>query len=286
MPEILDCNHLGERTVGCYLLDTPDGPGLLDCGSATTIPAVKSELAARGLSVADLRHIVLTHIHFDHAGAAGVLVRESPGITVWVSEVGAPHLIDPSRLEASARRIYGDAFDTLWGELAPIPESNLRLVGERVLGMECFPTPGHAKHHVSYLDGDGTLYAGDAVGIRIQPGSYIQPAVPPPDVDMEAFRATWDAIEERDPARLALIHFGVAEDARDHLERCREAHERWAERVRSGMSLEEFVALAERELRSSEDEAAPYYENAGSSTAGYAGLKRYWEKKAEAEARA
>ena len=99
-----------------------------------------------------------------------VLVREHPQLQVHVSELGAPHVVDPERLERSARRLYGDTFDTLWGELVPVPAENVHVVGDRVLGLECFPTPGHASHHVGYLDSDGTLYAGDAVGVRIQPG--------------------------------------------------------------------------------------------------------------------
>ena len=115
-------------------------------------------------------HLLLSHIHLDHAGAAGVLVRKHPGLQVHVSEIGAPHLVDPSRLERSARRLYGEAFDELWGELAPVPEENIRVLKtKRVGGLEAFPTPGHASHHASYLAPDGTLYAGEATGVSIQP---------------------------------------------------------------------------------------------------------------------
>ena len=287
MPEILDVRHLDSpEVVGCYLIETADGPALVDCGPASTVANLKAELAARGLAVADLAHLLLTHIHFDHGGAAGVLLRDNPRLTVWVSAIGAPHVIDPSRLEASARRIYGNLFDTLWGELAPVPEANIRIVGDRVLGMDCFPTPGHAKHHVSFLDDEGTLFVGDAAGIRIQPGRYVQPAVPPPDADMDALRATWDEIARRSPARLALSHFGVETDVADHLERCRDQHEGWAERVRGGMGEDEFVAAARRDIAEVGDEKAACYERAGSSVAGFQGLTRYWAKKAEAEATA
>src|SRR3954466_3254116 len=171
MPEPLDLRHLGhERVIGSYLLETEDGLALQDCGPATCMPELKTRLAERGLELTDVRHLLLSHIHLDHAGAAGVLVREHPGLQVHVSEIGAPHVVDPSRLEASARRLYGDAFDILWGELAPVPQENVHVVGDRVLGLECFPSPGHASHHVCYLHGDGTLYAGDAAGVRIVPG--------------------------------------------------------------------------------------------------------------------
>ena len=166
----LDLLHGGtDRIIGVYLLDTEDGPALFDCGPSSDLDTLKARLAERGLAIADLRHLLLSHIHLDHAGAAGPLVRENPGLQVHVSEVGAPHLVDPSRLERSARRLYGDAFDTLWGELAPVPEANVHVVGDRVLGLDCFPSPGHASHHVCYVHGDGTLLAGDAAGVRLLP---------------------------------------------------------------------------------------------------------------------
>ena len=179
--EPLDLLHGGDRRrIGAYLVETDDGLALHDCGPASCLPALRAALAARGVAVQDLRHLLLSHIHLDHAGAAGSLVREHPGLTVHVSEVGAPHLIDPSRLEASARRLYGDTFDALWGELAPVPSRNVRVVGGDAVGLAVFPTPGHASHHVGYLHGDGTLYAGDAAGVRIAPGRFVFAPTPPP----------------------------------------------------------------------------------------------------------
>src|SRR5436309_3100000 len=169
--------HFGDRehAIGVYVVDTDDGLALFDCGPTSTLASLDARLADQGLERSAIRHLLLSHIHLDHAGAAGTLVREQPHLTVWVSEVGAPHLVDPSRLERSARRLYGELFDPLWGELAPVPEENVRLAEGDVLGLESFPTPGHASHHVSYLDRDGTLYAGDATGVRIQPARYILP---------------------------------------------------------------------------------------------------------------
>src|SRR6186997_1214062 len=141
----MDLFHQGEEhVIGVYLVETADGLALNDCGPSTCIPALKERLAERSLALTDLRHLLLSHIHLDHAGAAGALVREHPSLVVHVSEVGAPHVVDPSRLEASARRLYGDSFDELWGELVAVPEENVRVVGERVAGLACFPTPGHA----------------------------------------------------------------------------------------------------------------------------------------------
>ena len=277
-PAPLDLHHQGdERVIGVYLLETENGPALLDCGPTTCVPALKERLAEQGLALGDLRHLLLSHIHLDHAGAAGVLVREHPGLQVHVSGIGAPHLVDPSRLERSARRLYGDEFDTLWGELAPIPEQNIHIVAESVLGLECFPSPGHANHHVCYFAADGTLYAGDAAGVRIVPGRYIIPVSPPPEVDLEAWERTIDEIELRGPERLALIHFGVVETPRDHLRRLRRELRVWAQRVRQGMTEEEFVEAARADL-ADEDDDAPYYERAAPFWQSYAGLKRYWDK--------
>jgi glyoxylase-like metal-dependent hydrolase (beta-lactamase superfamily II) len=279
-PAPLDLQHQGaERVIGVYVLETADGPALFDCGPTSCLPALKERLAEQGLALTDLRHLLLSHIHLDHAGAAGVLVREQPDLQVHVSEVGAPHLIDPARLERSARRLYGDTFDTLWGELAPVPEQNIKVVGQRVLGLDCFPTPGHASHHVSYVDGAGTLFAGDAAGVRIVPGRYVFPPTPPPDIDLEAWERTIDEIERHAAERLALIHFGVVESPRDHLRRLRRELRVWAQRVRQGMSEEEFSEAARADIVEADgDEVAPYYERAAPFWQSYAGLKRYWDK--------
>jgi glyoxylase-like metal-dependent hydrolase (beta-lactamase superfamily II) len=280
-PELIDLRYQAtDRVIGVYLLETGDGPALLDCGPSVCIPELRRGLGDRGLHLADVRHLLLSHIHLDHAGAAGCLVREHPALQVHVSPVGAPHLIDPDRLETSARRLYGDAFDSLWGELAAVPAANVHAVGERVLGLACFPTPGHASHHVSYLDDEGTLYAGDAAGVRIQPGRHVLPVAPPPDVDVEAWAETLDEIERRAPRRLALIHFGVAEDPRDHLARMREQLALWAERVRSGMSEQEFVAACRADLVEAEGDVSDLWEKAAPLWQSHAGLRRYWDKRA------
>lgn len=280
-PEPIDLLHQAERVVGVYPLETGDGPALFDCGPASTLDNLRAGLAERGLSIGDLRHLLLSHIHLDHAGAAGALVRENPTLQVHVSEIGAPHLVDPSRLERSARRLYGESFDPLWGELAPVPAENVHVAGDRVAGLDAFPTPGHASHHVSYLDEAGTVYAGDAAGVRIMPARHILPVSPPPDIDVEGWHRTFDEIERRDPERLALVHFGVVDDPGDHLARIRVELDRWSARVRSGMSEEEFTAAARDDLAAANDgDDAFYYERAGPFWQSYQGLRRYWEKRA------
>jgi len=281
VPEPIDLHHLGiDRSIGCYLLDTADGPALFDCGPATTVEALKAGLAAEGLALADVRHLLLSHIHLDHAGAAGVLVREHPALQVHVSEIGAPHLVDPSRLERSARRLYGEAFDTLWGELVPVPEANVHIVGARVAGLDCFPTPGHASHHVSYLDDDGTLYAGDAAGVRIQPGRQVIPPTPPPDIDVELWQRTIDEIDRRGPERLALVHFGVADDPTRHLADLRLELWDWAEFVLGGAGEEEFIEYVRAELANAGEDVTTY-DVAMPLWQSYRGLARWAEKQRE-----
>jgi glyoxylase-like metal-dependent hydrolase (beta-lactamase superfamily II) len=272
--EPIDLVHGGAaRTVGAYLLDTSQGLSLFDCGPSSCIPALKAGLAERGFELGDVRNLLLSHIHLDHAGAAGSLVREHPELQVWVSEVGAPHLVDPSRLERSARRLYGETFDGLWGELAPVPEENVHIADGRAAGLEVFAAPGHASHHVCYFDGS-TLYAGDAAGVRIQPSRSVLPPTPPPDVDVEAWYRTLEEVERRAPERLALIHFGLADDVSRHLAELRERLDTWAKRVEEGVTEQEFVAAAKGDLPPEEadgyDRAMPFWQS-------YQGLRRYWD---------
>jgi glyoxylase-like metal-dependent hydrolase (beta-lactamase superfamily II) len=279
-PEPIDLLHMGnERTIAAYVVDTDDGPALFDCGPTTTIDALKRGLDAHGLQLTDIRHLLLSHIHLDHAGATGVLVREHPQLQVHVSGIGAPHLVAPERLERSARRLYGDTFDTLWGELAPVPEENVHVVGNRVLGLDCFPTPGHASHHVCYLDRDGTLYAGDAAGVRIQPGRFVMPPTPPPEFDLDAWQETLEELERRDPERLALIHWGVADDVQRHLADLRLELYEWADTIRGGVELEEFVDYVKLEL-SDAGEDTGQYDLAMPLWQSYQGLKRWAERNA------
>jgi glyoxylase-like metal-dependent hydrolase (beta-lactamase superfamily II) len=284
--EPIDLHHQTERVIGVYLLETADGPALFDCGPSTCVGALKEGLAARGLALGDVRHLLLSHIHLDHAGATGVLVREHPGLQVHVSAVGAPHLVDPTRLEASARRLYGETFDALWGELAPVPEANVHAVGAEVVGLECFPSPGHASHHVCYVDGDGTLFAGDATGVRIVPGRHVATHAPPPDIDLDAWGRTLDEIERRRPERLALIHFGVADDVAEHVARTRETLARWDARIRAGMSEEEFVAAGRRDAEESDPSLVDFYDKAAPVWQSYLGLRRHWEKQEQRRAEA
>ena len=274
-PDPLDLMHQGaDRVIASYLLETNDGLALFDCGPSTCLPRLKAALLERGVELGDVRHLLLSHIHLDHAGAAGVLVREHPQLHVHVSEIGAPHLADPNRLETSARRLYGDTFDTLWGELAPVPQENIRTVAARVIGLDCFPTQGHASHHVSYLDTAGTLYAGDAAGVRIHPERTVLPPTPPPGFDLDVWLETIDEIERRRPERLALIHFGVVSEPAAHLDELRRRLVEWVRLVQSGVTQEQFSESVRSEVTATADDvelyarAMPFWQS-------YAGLKRY-----------
>jgi glyoxylase-like metal-dependent hydrolase (beta-lactamase superfamily II) len=282
-PDPLDLHHLGrERVIGSYLLETEDGPALFDCGPSTCVDRLQKALAEHGLELRDVRRLLLSHVHLDHAGAAGVLVRLHPGLQVHVSELGAPHLVDPTRLESSARRLYGESFDTLWGELAPVPQANIHIAEGDVVGLECFPAPGHARHHVCYLARDGTLYAGDAAGVRIQPDRVVLPPTPPPDFDLEAWQATIDEIERRAPTQLALIHFGVADDPERHLGELRERLPQWVDRVAAGAAEVGFTEAVRDDLAEARGDLDAY-EQAMPFWQSYAGLKRFVEKRGLSE---
>ena len=265
------------QSIGVYLVDTDDGLALFDCGPTSTLETLERGLHGHGVELTDVRHLLLSHIHLDHAGAAGVLVRRNPSLTVWVSEPGYPHLVDPSRLESSARRLYGDLFDPLWGELAPVPEANARIATGNVLGWDVFPTQGHASHHISY-DRDGTILVGDAAGIRMPGASYVLPVSPPPDIDVETWHATAAAIRAREPERLALIHFGIHEDVGTHLDRLELELDRWAERVRDGMEQQAFIDAAREDMGDDADQ----YDRVAPLWQSWLGMKRYWEKRGEA----
>jgi glyoxylase-like metal-dependent hydrolase (beta-lactamase superfamily II) len=281
--EPIDLRHLGaDRVIGAYLLETEDGLALFDCGPSSCVERLKEGLRERSVELREIRHLLLSHIHLDHAGAAGVLVREHPDLRVHVSAIGAPHLVDPTRLERSARRLYRESFDTLWGELAPVPEQNVRVVGARVVGLDCFRAPGHASHHVCYADDDGTLYAGDAAGVRIQPHRPVLPPTPPPEFDLAGWERTLDEIERRRPRRLALVHFGVADDVDRHLAELRDRLHDWAGRVAAGATEKEFTEAARADVAADGEADLDEYERAMPFWQSYAGLKRYCEKRAAA----
>jgi glyoxylase-like metal-dependent hydrolase (beta-lactamase superfamily II) len=283
--EPIDLLHLGnERVIGVYVVETPEGPALFDCGPASTFERLRE-----AVDLAEIKHLLLSHIHLDHAGATGHVVREYPHIRVHVSEVGAPHVVDPSRLIASARRLYGDDLDTLYREPLPVPQESVEVIWDSAAGVKSFAAPGHAAHHACYLMDDGTLLAGDAAGVRILPADHVVPAAPPPEIDVEAWNETFDEILRRQPERLALTHFGVVggmESVAEHIASMRSRLALWTKRVAEGMSQDEFVAAATADLEASEGTGADAYVNAAPFFQSYLGLERYVRKKGERDAEA
>ena len=269
-PEPLDLRHLGRaRVLCCWRV----GETLVDPGPASTLPAL---LAALGDVVP--RRVLLTHIHLDHAGAAGSLVRRFPGLEVWVHERGAPHLLDPSRLLASARRLWGEGMDRLWGEVLPVPEGNLRVLtgGERREGFTVAYTPGHARHHVAFLHEDsGVALVGDVAGVRVGAGGVLLPPTPPPEVDLDAWRRSLEVVGAWAPTALAVMHFGAHGDQEAHLDRMRTGLARWAELARR-TDAEGYAAGLRAALAAGTDaETAPAYEQAMPPEQQWAGLDRH-----------
>jgi len=267
--------HLGrDRVIGAY---EPRPGVIVDPGPASCLDALLAGLQD------EPRALLLTHIHLDHAGAAGVLARRFAGLRVYVHEVGAPHLVDPSKLVASARRLYGDHMDRLWGEVAPVPAGNVEAVagGETVEGLRVVYVPGHATHHVAYLDTDGSAYVGDVAGVRVPPSRFTLMPTPPPDIDLEAWWRSIALIEEWGPRRLCLTHFGPADDASAQLDDARRRLREAAERARPG-DLSRFVRELEAQLDAEADpETARRLRQAAPPEQLFAGLHRYWRKRKE-----
>jgi glyoxylase-like metal-dependent hydrolase (beta-lactamase superfamily II) len=233
------------------------------------------------------RAILLTHIHLDHAGATGALMRRDPSLTVYVHESGARHLADPSRLLESAGRLYGDDMQRLWGEVAPVDPERIQVLtgGETVEGMRVLYTPGHASHHVTYFHEDtGDAYVGDVAGVRLPGFEYTLPPTPPPDIDVEAWLASIDAVAALDPQRLCLTHFGAFDDVAEHLDRVGAALRDRAQRARD-LSAEAFAEYSVAETRAAVDaDAAEGLILAAPPDQMGLGLRRYWDKKQEAAA--
>jgi glyoxylase-like metal-dependent hydrolase (beta-lactamase superfamily II) len=274
-PRPIDVHHLGrERVICAWIVDDV----IVDPGPATGV-----EPLLEALGDWRPRALALTHIHLDHAGAAGTLVRRWPDVEVWVHEVGAPHMIDPSKLLASATRLYGDDMDRLWGEVVPVPESNivsLAGAGERVGPFEVRHAPGHAWHHVVYLHDGGDAFVGDATGVRITPSTYVRPPTPPPEIDLEAWSETLDTIAAAAPRRLLLTHFGAFEDPGRQIGALRAQLERWSERARA-LEEDEFVRELDAEtLAASDRETLECYRQAAPADHNWKGLTRYWAKRA------
>jgi glyoxylase-like metal-dependent hydrolase (beta-lactamase superfamily II) len=225
--EIIDLDFMDEeQVIASFLLLADDGSSaaIIETGPTTCLERLKAGLKDHGVSHEDVRQVFLTHIHLDHAGASGHLAEVLPNATFYVHEVGYPHLVDPSKLVKSATRIYGESMNELWGEARPVPEDRVVIMkesgeAEAAEGvLVAHDTPGHAYHHLAYLEPDsGALFAGDVAGIRLPGQSYVRPPTPPPEIDVEAWVRSIEHIREIAPASLWPTHFGSYEDVNRHL---------------------------------------------------------------------
>jgi glyoxylase-like metal-dependent hydrolase (beta-lactamase superfamily II) len=295
--DYVDLNFLGRpNIVATAILRGPAGVALVDPGPSTTLEGLMKSLAGQGIRAGDVRQILLTHIHLDHAGATGLWLRANPQIEVFVHEHGARHMIDPAKLLASATRLYGADMDRLWGEVLPVPAAQVRILkgGERLSAggrwLDVAWTPGHAIHHVSYFDrSSGVAFVGDVAGIRRGSGAYILPPTPPPDIDLEAWRGSADLISAWDPDTLFLTHFGPHGGVRPHFQQLFERLETWSSLVRRlladpALDDEErerrFVEEALQDIKRTVGEVeAEHYSRAGRLDYSWQGLARAWRRR-------
>jgi glyoxylase-like metal-dependent hydrolase (beta-lactamase superfamily II) len=273
MARSIDVMHLGrDRVIGAF--EVADGV-IVDPGPASCVDTLLEQVEPRAL--------LLTHIHLDHAGATGVLVRRNPELKVYVHERGAPHLIDPSRLLKSAAQLYGDEMEHLWGEVAPVPEENITVLsgGETVEGCRVAYAPGHASHHVVYLHEDsGEALVGDVAGVRVPPGDLVVAPTPPPDIDVEAWNRSLDQLEEWRPERLCLTHFGTVDDVPGQVERLRTWLAEWGALARD-LGQDEWILRLRETIGTQERDVAERIEQAAPPQQLWLGLERYWRKRAE-----
>ncbi len=295
--DYVDVRFMGfPEIIATAILHSPGGVALVDPGPSSTLPNLRTALSGKGIHPRDIRAIVLTHIHLDHAGATGTLVRELGDVTVYVHERGATHMIDPTRLLDSANRLYGADMDRLWGEFLAVPAGNVRALkgGETIeVGgrrLDVTYTPGHASHHVCYFDrASGVAFTGDVTGIRRGSGRYVMPPTPPPDIDLERWQESLDRVLAWSPDTLFITHFGPWRGVAAHIQDMRGRLRDWGQKSRalverSDLSEERRMAEFQRQIvqdlrRTMPESEVEFYERAGRSDYSWQGLARYWRKK-------
>ncbi len=295
---LIDLHFQGHAEyIACYVLETGGGLVLVDPGPSSTRPALEDGLRLAGLSLDDVTDLLLTHIHLDHAGASGSIVRDHPDIRVHVHARGARHMIRPERLLASATRLYGDRMELLWGEFLAVPESRINVLegGETLhldgRSLQVEYTPGHASHHVSYFDpGTGVAWVGDTLGIRIDNRAYVLPVTPPPDIHPELWAASHAKIRAWTPSTLCPTHFGPARPADAHIAEHEQRLYAWAatieEQVAAGADSETAArAFQQRISREIQEhlggEQSTAYTAGGGLDDSWHGMARYYRKVAQ-----
>ncbi|WP_462253569.1 MBL fold metallo-hydrolase [Ekhidna sp.] len=280
-----------EHAIAAFIIETEDGPVLIESGPYSTFPSLEKGLHNLGYKVGDVKHLLLSHIHFDHAGAAWAFAEK--GATIYLHPFGFDHMHDPSKLVASATMIYGDQMDSLWGKMEGIPKKNLKIVdhdeGIEIGGQtfRALHTPGHAKHHVAWQWKD-TIFTGDAAGVKIEGGPVVPPC-PPPDINLEDWMHSIDLILSKNPNRLVLTHYGEEINPNIHMKELKEILNDWALWIKAkweeGLSNDEitplFMKYTTKQLkdRGVSDHGTKLYEAANPSWMSVAGLVRYWKKK-------
>jgi len=293
---VIDLEHMGRpESVAACLLETSDGPAIVDPGPTSTLPRLRAAVARQGYSIADLSALLLTHIHLDHAGASGTLSRENPRLRVYVHSAGAPHVADPSKLLSSATRLYGDRMDELWGEVAPVAQHSLVVLegGETIhpggRRFQVAYTPGHAWHHVSYFEPESrTAFAGDTAGIFGPRLPVVLPVTPPPDFDLEAWLGSIDRILAWNPETILLTHYGASHSPQAHFETLRAGLIAWAGYAKETLDLpgsdEDRIRVFVEKLqgwidgKAAADQARKFLAGAGPEAC-WQGLARYWRKR-------
>ncbi len=295
---LLDTMFRGERgVIASYLLTGEHEIALVDVGSAASLETLLDAVRAAGVAPEAITHLLLTHVHLDHAGASGALVRRLPHARVFVHRIGAPHLLDPSRLVRSAARIYGERMYELWGNMEPVPTGRLSelddgdevRIGERVLRV--LYTPGHAIHHVAYFDARRrAVFAGDVAGVRLQDIEYVRPPTPPPDLNLEDWYASIERLERLDPSVLYLAHFGPSRQTASHLNGLRRSLAQWGKLLLPGIRAQASDEALERLLADTFDpeiarrapvegaSAVRRYEIATNYLMSGQGYRRYYQK--------
>ena len=290
--QTIDLNFMGmPGTIASYLIPHEKGAILVESGPGSTIEGLKKGLKANGYTVADVTDVLLTHIHLDHAGASGWLARQ--GAQIYVHEVGAPHMLNPEKLLASAGRIYGDMMDTLWGEFLPVPEEKLTVLkdGDVVeigdLRFQALDTPGHAYHHFAYLFED-VCFSGDIGGVRMGGFRHLRVPMPPPEFNLELWRDSLARLRTQDFKKIAPTHFGIFNDPDWHLDalsRALDEVEEWMESVMPEdppieVLNDRFLSWSrERSIADGlGEDAIEFYEAANPSWMSPYGIQRYWRK--------
>ena len=295
--EIIDLNFLNkEHVIASFLLMGDTSAAIVETGPTTCLESLTSGLKEHGVSHEDVHQVFLTHIHLDHAGASGHLAELLPNATFYVHEVGYPHLVDPSKLIKSATRIYGERMEELWGETRPVPEGRIQILkeGDEVEVADgiltAHDTPGHAYHHLAYLEPDsGALFAGDVAGIRLPGQSYVRPPTPPPEIDIPEWIKSINHIRKIAPVSLCPTHFGTYDDVERHLGELEQRLQDWLlfveGRMDEGAGREEIATelkdKGDEEMlaEGSDLEESEHYDLAGNYEMLTAGIMRYVERR-------